>query len=126
MRQFILMLFIAGSANAAVDVPPASQPLLREIGTAPSAERIEADIRTLVGFGTRHTLSETESATRGIGAARRWIKAEFDRISAECGGCLEVRYVSDVVSGETRVPDPVEITSVIAIQRGTDDPDRVV
>lgn len=112
--------------GAPVEVPPASQPLLKEIGTAPSAERIEADIRTLVGFGTRHTLSETESSTRGIGAARRWIKAEFEHISAECGGCLEVRYVSDVVSGETRVPDPVEITSVIAIQRGTDDPDRVV
>src|SRR5690606_17236930 len=74
----------------------------------------------------RHTLSETGSDSRGIGAARRWIKAEFERISAECGGCLEVRYVSDVVSGETRTPDPVEVVSVIAIQRGTSDPGRYV
>src|SRR5690554_310867 len=126
MRQFILMLFIAGSANAAVVVPPAEQPLLHEIGVAPSAERIEADIRTLVGFGTRHTLSETESETRGIGAARRWIKAEFERISKECGGCLEVRYVSGTVSGENRIPEPVEVVSVIAIQRGVNDPNRYV
>jgi len=51
-----------------------------------SAERIEADIRKLVGFGTRHTLSETESDTRGIGAARRWIADEYRKISEECGG----------------------------------------
>ena len=99
---------------------------LHEIAAAPSAARIEADIRTLVGFGTRHTLSETESDTRGIGAARRWIFAEFERISAECGGCLEVRYSSGTVSGEERIPDPVEVVSVIAIQRGTADPGRYV
>ena len=63
-----------------------------------SAENIEKDITTLVNFGTRHTLSETESDTRGIGAARRWIKSEFDKISAECGGCLEVYYQSEVTA----------------------------
>ena len=99
---------------------------LHEIAAAPSAERIEADIQTLVGFGTRHTLSETESDTRGIGAARRWIHAEFERISRDCGGCLEVSYVSGTVSGETRIPNPVDVVSVIAVQRGTNDPNRYV
>ncbi|MGQ4659316.1 M28 family peptidase [Lysobacter sp. F6437] len=111
---------------ATIAPPPASVPQLHDIATAPSAARIEADIRTLVGFGTRHTLSETESDTRGIGAARRWIKAEFERISRDCGGCLEVMVVSDTVSGEERIPDPVEVVSVIAIQRGGSDPDRYV
>lgn len=91
-----------------------------------SAERIEADIRRLVGFGTRHTLSETQSDTRGIGAARRWIADEFRRISAECGGCLEVLVIGDTISGERRIPDPTEVVSVVAIQRGTLDPDRMV
>jgi hypothetical protein len=91
-----------------------------------SAERIEADIRKLVGFGTRHTLSDTESDTRGIGAARRWIADEYQRISRECGGCLEVITVSGVVSGEDRIPEPTEVVSVVAIQRGTLDPDRMV
>ncbi len=107
--------------------------LAAEIGTrlhtlqgAVSAERIQADIETLVGFGTRHTLSETESQTRGIGAARRWIKSEFDQISADCGGCLEVIYVSDFVEGEPRIPERTEVVNVIAIQRGTLDPDRMV
>lgn len=124
----ILSLFASvflSCANAA-DVPPSEQAVLHEIGAAPSAERIESDIRKLVSFGTRHTLSETESGTRGIGAARRWIKEEFERISKDCGGCLEVRYISGTVSGETRIPDPVEVVSVIAIQRGTIDPDRYV
>tara|TARA_R110002124_G_scaffold282524_1_gene457723 strand:+ start:11602 stop:12975 length:1374 start_codon:yes stop_codon:yes gene_type:complete len=99
---------------------------LHKIGVAPSAERIEQDIRTLVNFGTRHTLSDTVSDNRGIGAARRWIKSEFDRISATCDGCLEVFYVSDVISGQRRIPDPVNIVNVVAIQRGTADPNRFV
>ncbi|MBL4620564.1 MAG: M28 family metallopeptidase [Marinicaulis sp.] len=91
-----------------------------------SADRLESDIRNLVGFGTRHTLSDTISPTRGIGAARRWIKAEFEKISAECGGCLEVITVSDFVEGETRIPERTEIVSILAIQHGRYDPDRMV
>lgn len=102
------------------------QEQLHDIVEAVQADRIEQDIRKLVSFGTRHTLSETESDSRGIGAARRWIYEEFKRISADCGGCLEVMYVSDVIEGETRIPDATEVKSVIAIQRGTTDPGRYV
>lgn len=91
-----------------------------------SAERIEKDIEKLVSFGTRHTLSDTKSDTRGIGAARRWIKAEFDKISAECGGCLQVFYQSKTIKGEKRIPDATEVVSVIAIQSGETDPGRYV
>lgn len=107
-------------------VPPAEVPRLRAIAGAVSADRIEEDIRTLAGFGTRHTLSDTASATRGIGAARRWYRAELERISEACGGCLEIVEVREVVSGERRIPDPVEVVSILAIQRGTSDPDRMV
>ena len=98
---------------------------LHNIGTAPSAERIKKDIQTLVDFGTRHTLSDTLSSTSGIGAARRWIKAEFEKISEECGGCLEVFYVGDYVTG-SRIPEPTNVVNVVAIQRGTADPNRFV
>lgn len=91
-----------------------------------SAERIRKDVETLVSFGTRHTLSETDSDTRGIGAARRWVKQEFERIALACDGCLEVFTVGDIISGERRVPGPTEIINVIAIQRGTLDPNRMV
>ena len=91
-----------------------------------SAEQIEAYIEKLVSFGTRHTLSATESDTRGIGAARRWIAEEFERISADCGGCLEVVVVSDTVLGVRRIPEATEVVSVLAIQRGTLDPERMV
>ena len=106
--------------------PPADKADLYDIGTAPSAARIEADVRKLVSFGTRHTLSDQTSETRGIGAATRWIHDEFERISKACGGCLEVRYVRGTVQGEPRIPGPLEVTSVIAIQRGTSDPNRYV
>lgn len=117
-------LAFAFSANAA-DVPPQELPMIHQLVKDVSAERVETDIRKLVSFGTRHTLSDTKSETRGIGAARRWIFAEFERISADCGGCLDVMYISDTVTGE-RVPEPTEIVSVVAIQRGEHDPDRYV
>lgn len=99
---------------------------LHDIAAATSAERIEQDITILAGFGTRHTLSDTASDTRGIGAARRWMKAEFEKISANCGGCLDVIEVSDVVSGTARIPDSAEVVNIVAIQRGTRDPNRFV
>jgi hypothetical protein len=62
------------------------QKMLREI----SAKNIESSIRRLVSFGTRNTLSEQDNPARGIGAARDWIFAEFQKISAACGNCLQV------------------------------------
>ena len=114
----------AHSANA--KAPPSEVLDIYNIAAEPSSERIISDIQTLVDFGTRHTLSETESETRGIGAARRWIFAEFEKISQDCGGCLEVIYVSDTIEGQRRIPEPTEVVSVLAIQRGTLDPNRYV
>lgn len=128
MRQLLIALAasLALPAMAAEAPPPAGKPELYAIGLAPSASRIEADIRKLVSFGTRHTLSSQTDPKRGVGAATRWIHAEFERISRDCGGCLEVRYVRGTVQGEPRIPGPVEVVSVIAIQRGSADPDRYV
>lgn len=121
-----LSALIAAPALAQEHAPPSEVLAVHDYVGAVSADRIESDIRTLADFGTRHTLSETESDTRGIGAARRWIFEEFERISADCGGCLEVMYISDTISGTERIPDPVEVVSVIAIQRGRIDPGRYV
>lgn len=120
---FVFALSISTNASAQI-----SPEILHTIGTAASADRLENDIQTLADFGTRHTLSDTVSNTRGIGAARRWIKAEFEKISEECGGCLEVFYVSDYIEGDenSRIPVTTNIVNVIAIQRGYADPNRYV
>ncbi len=119
-KLFICTLYISLFALPAT----ASEAMMHDIVAAVSSARIEADITRLANFGTRHTLSETQSSTRGIGAARRWMEAEFNRISASCGNCLEVFTVSGVVSGTDRIPDPVEVVNVIAVLRGTQDPNR--
>jgi hypothetical protein len=120
-------LFVAaGSAATTGTPPPREVPLIHELVGRVSAERIRSDVETLVGFGTRHTASETGSETRGIGAARRWVRAEFERISERCGGCLEVIEIGRVIEGEKRLPDPVDVVSVVAIQRGTIEPERYV
>lgn len=90
-----------------------------------SEARLRADIDTLVGFGTRHTLSEQDSPVRGIGAAVEWGAAEFRAISAGCGGCLEVVLPERMVEG-ARIPQPTRLRNVVAIQRGTERPDEVV
>jgi hypothetical protein len=119
----------AAAASASTSaLPPADDPRIHEIVAAASAERVERDIRRLAAFGTRHTLSDTLSATRGTGAARRWLFAEFEQISRQCGGCLEVRYVSDVLraGSHPRIQRDVEVVNVVAIQRGRTAPERQV
>ena len=93
-----------------------------------SSERIEKDIRKLVSFGTRHTLSDTLSKKRGIGAARRWIKSEFEKISNNCNNCLEVFYQKNYFTpkdGE-RIVKPVWINNVVAIQKGSMNPNSFI
>ena len=109
-------------------LPSPEHPGIHTMVAAASAERIERDIRTLVGFGTRHTMSDTLSRTRGIGAARRWIFAQFQEISKQCGNCLEVRYMSEVQKGSPtgRIKDDVNIVNVVAILRGRTEPTRHV
>ncbi len=93
-----------------------------------SAERLEKDIRTLADFGTRHTMSDTVSDNRGIGAARRWIKAEFQAISDACGGCLEIYEQRTLVTTDesSRITKDTYIVNIYAVIRGTDYPNRYV
>jgi hypothetical protein len=89
-----------------------------------SAERIRASIEKLASFGTRATLSAQDPASiaagRGIGAAREWIKAEFERYARDCRGCLEVKTDSFTQPAADRIPQPTEITNVYAVLKGTD------
>ena len=99
-----------------------------DIIDAISVNRIEQDVRILAGFGTRHSLSDTVSDTRGIGAARRYVKAEFDKISEDCSNCLEVFYQNNPVKpGDgPRIVHESNIVNVVAIQRGTKYPNRYI
>lgn len=90
-----------------------------------SDERLRADVESLVGFGTRHTLSEQDNPERGIGAAVDWAADSFRAISTDCGGCIEVVLPETVVEGP-RVPTPTRLRNAVAIQRGTQRPDEVI
>ncbi|MDC8003592.1 M28 family metallopeptidase [Aureisphaera galaxeae] len=124
MKKNLLLLFILNAflLNAQTD------PKMYDIIAGVSADRLEKDIATLANFGTRHTLSDTVSDTRGIGAARRWIKAEFDKVSQECNGCLDVFYQKDLVKEGTngRITKDVWVVNVAAVQKGTKYPNRYI
>ncbi|MDQ6648330.1 MAG: M28 family metallopeptidase [Pseudomonadota bacterium] len=120
---FLVLPLLSGLVDArpAAEIYPHSQPELQALADAPSQDQLRSTITKLVGFGTRHTRSDTKSDTRGIGAARRWVKSRFEAISKDCGGCLEIVTPSEMVSGE-RAPAPTEIMDIVAIKRGSDDP----
>ena len=124
MKLFLLgiALVLSGSCFCQTDAR------IYDIIAETSSERIKADITTLAGFGTRHTLSDTISNTRGIGAARRWIKAEFDKISAKCNNCLNVFYQKDLVKqgDNNRITKDVWVVNVAAVQKGTTYPNRYI
>lgn len=97
--------------------------MVREI----SGEHLQELVNTLAGFGTRHTLSDTNSNTRGIGAARRWIRKEFERYARQSGGRLRVEYDAYVQEGGVRrVAEDTEVKNVLAILPGADPADKRV
>lgn len=107
MRRFLFLLMFVASASLvnAQDIPT----ILSQI----NADSIRASVHTLVGFHTRHTLSDTLSDTRGIGAARRWIYNTLKRYP------LEVSYHRFTQPPGRRIPDGVDIVNVVAVLRGS-------
>ncbi|MFF9899456.1 M20/M25/M40 family metallo-hydrolase [Streptomyces longispororuber] len=95
--------------------------LLREI----DHRRIEATVRRLVAFGTRHTLSAQDDPERGIGAARDWILARMREYARASGGRMTVELQSYVQQPGPRIPAPTRISNVVATLRGTTSPDRL-
>lgn len=121
MRYSLIALAACAWLGCASPRPAAPVPEVRA-----DPERVESDVRTLAGFGTRHTLSETGSNERGIGAARRWLVAELERISAsEHDGRLQVQGVSYAVEPATRLPAGANVVNILAVLPGSD-PERLV
>jgi Peptidase family M28 len=117
-------IFIALATGLAAATPlAAAEPAPGAIAAAVSEAELKASITALVGFGTRHSASDTASPVRGIGAARRWTEQRFQAFSAACGNCLTIIKPSEVVTGD-RLPNPTAIVDVVAIQPGTSDPQR--
>ncbi len=119
-----MKIFLAGATLAAFpwaafaaapgDVNPAVAAVVAEISPA----RIETTIRRLAAFGTRNSLSDTVSDTRGIGAARRWIKAQLEQCAAASGGRMTVAFDSHRVESGSRVPRPTDFVNVVATLPG--------
>lgn len=113
------------AAAAKSPAPHTASVSLDAVAADVSPEQLKATISQLVAFGTRHTLSDTQSDQRGIGAARRWVASRFAEIGKDCGNCLEIVTPSQIFTGK-RIPQPTEVVDVVAIQRGTEDPNRVI
>ncbi|MCX2836663.1 M28 family peptidase [Salinimicrobium sp. MT39] len=125
---FATLLFCGLSTYAQKVAPPQVDLRIYDIIEEVSANEIEADIRRLAGFGTRNTFSDTVSNTRGIGAARRFIKSDFEEISRNCNDCLDVFYQKDFVTkeGNDRVPKDAWVVNVVAVQKGSKYPNRYI
>lgn len=120
-----LSVFFAITGYSQTQPPVKANPAISSLLKDVSAEKIEEYNRKLVSFGTRNTNSAQDDPERGIGAARDWIYSEFQKISADCGGCLDVEKQTYLQEKGRRIPEPVNITNVIATLKGTADPDRI-
>lgn len=113
-----LTVQLAGAQAAPAYADPQIRAALNEI----SAAQIQSNIEKLVSFQTRSTISAQDAtsiaAGKGIGAAREWIKAEFQRYSQECAGCLQVKTDTFTQPAGERLPAPVKITNVYAVLPG--------
>jgi hypothetical protein len=118
MRTALLLLGSAAALSCSAQ-PPARNPAVDATLNAIQAANIEARIRKLASFRTRHTLSRTDSDTEGVGAARRWIKAELDQCARAAGGRLRVELDAFIQPPARRVPHPVEIVNIVATLPGT-------
>jgi len=111
-------------AAATENIAPPADPQITAALADISAQRIQANIEKLVSFQTRLTLSAQDpdsiKAGHGIGAAREWIKAEFESYSRACGGCLEVKTDSFTENPADRIPKPTAITNIYAVLKGAD------
>ena len=113
---FLLLFVDAAYAQKNINRDPLISGMLAEV----SAANLEQSVRKLVSFQTRHTLSDTLSKTTGIGAARSWIKSEFERYNKDNGGKLKVSYDSFVQEADgRRILKPVVLKNVMAILPGT-------
>lgn len=102
-------------------------PQIREIISKISPKEIEFNIRTLVGFGTRHTLSDTLSNTRGIGAAQRWAKGQLEKYSKINGGRLKVSMDTFILPADgNRVKVDRPVRNIMAFLPGTDTSDHEI
>jgi hypothetical protein len=123
---WILLVLVAAPALAQT-ITGSADPQIASALKQISAEKIRANIEKLVSFQTRSTLSAQDQASiaagRGIGAAREWIKSEFERYSRDCDGCLEVKTDSFTEQPADRIPKPTIITNVYALLKGTDPED---
>lgn len=126
MTAALLPVFGCLAAAAAAQEPAPIRERVAEALREVDRARIEATVRTLVGFGTRHVLSRTDSDTEGTGAARKWLRTQFDAIAAASGGRLEVALQQAVVPcARPGMPKEVPIVNVLATLRGTGDPARI-
>lgn len=115
-----LAVRVAAQSAPAMPVDPQIAAAWRQV----SAQRIQANVEKLVSFGTRLTTSAQDSGSiasgRGIGAAREWIKSEFEQYSKDCGGCLDVKTDNFTEEPTERISKPTQITNVYAVLKGTD------
>jgi Peptidase family M28 len=122
MRHLFALLSLSAVAAAP---PPSTDAKLRAIVAPVSQAQLKQTIQTLVGFGTRHTLSSQTDPKRGIGAAVAWALEEFGRDSAACGECLRLVRPGEVFTGD-RIPTSTWVYDAVAIQVGTERPNDVV
>ena len=124
LNPFIYLFALLLCSQISVGQITNADPEIKKMITEIKAESLENTVKKLVSFGTRHTLSDTKSKTRGIGAAQQWVKSEFDKYALESGGRLtsNIDYFTIKADGR-RIAVDSQLGNVMATLKGTDSSD---
>lgn len=123
MKNLLSIILIIFALNAASQTIIKRDATIEQMVDEVSTKNIEATIRKLVSFKSRHTLSDTSSKTQGSGAARNWIKAEMEKYAAASGGRMKVQFDTFTQPKGDRIAVPVHLKNILAILKGTDSKD---
>jgi len=126
MKYFTLIIPVLFALQVSAQTTVKQDAGIKQMVDEVSSKNIEAIIRKLVTFKSRHTLSDTTSKTEGSGAARNWIKSEYERYAKESGGRMTVQFDTFTQPKGNRIEVPVKLKNVLAILKGTDPTDTRV
>jgi hypothetical protein len=127
MRTLLFILFICFSLTITAQITITRDPEIEAMVKEVNSDSLKSYIYQMVAFGTRNTLSNQNSTTRGIGAARKWVLNKFNDFAKTSNGRLTAFIDTTTYKPDgKRVDRNILLGNVVATLKGTDTADKRV
>jgi len=126
-KTYTLLTCIAISLSLQAQVVVNRNQDIEKMVKAVNPDSLKSYISKMVSFGTRNTLSDIKSKTKGIGAARNWVVSKFNQFAKQSDGRLSAYLDTITLKPDgKRVDQTILLGNAVAILKGTDRNDKRV